>query len=141
MIKITTETKPVLLSNERKTIELTIGNRSVNFISGGTHLEKEFTFEDFPGGSIKIGNCLSGLRIDKVSVIVNEDDEFDDGTMVIGDANAHGRLMVAADIDLTRSKKYSVEPDESYEEDTDLYAYFESGTPTQGTGLIIIYLQ
>lgn len=129
------------LSNEM--IDVTLSNDAVYYF-GSDHLEIDFSYEDWGLGKKKIGTALAMLRITEVVSLVNEDgcgSVFNEGTIVIGDENAHGRLMVAADSDLTKRKKYTVEPDVYYEANTDLYIYFETGAPTTGNGTVIIYLQ
>lgn len=149
-ITLTNETIDVEVVNEElaaeltnETIDVELSNDSIYYYLG-MHLEINFTYEDWLAGSKKIGTALAGLRIERCQVLIDPEetnDIFDEGTIVIGDAGAHGRIMIAADVNLTKAKKFSVEPDIKYTEDTDLYIYFETGSPTQGSGTIIIYLQ
>ena len=131
---------PVRISTGGNAVSLNVGSGGVtiNNYTGGK-LEIPFTHEDWSLGSKKIGTATGGMRVEKCAVIVDE--VFNEGTIVIGDAGAHGRLMVAADIKLAEEKRFHTEPDELYEEDTDLYVYFETGLPSSGSGTIIIYLQ
>ena len=141
-IDLTIDESPIVLEVPcEETYKVEFIDKSVNIIEGGHRLELPFTFEDWSLGSKKIGKALGGLRVEKVSVIIDEGKSFNDGTIVIGDADAHGRLAAAADIKLNQVKRFHTEPDHKYETDTDIYVYFETGTPTQGEGTVIIYLQ
>ena len=128
----------VLEAPTEEVIELTAFSGDVNFYAGGK-LEIPFTHEDWSLGSKKIGTAIGGMRVEKCAGIIDE--VFNEGTIVIGDSGAHGRLMVAADIKLTEEKRFHTEPDHKYAVDTDLYVYFETGAPSSGSGTIIIYLQ
>ena len=139
-INLTIDEEPIVLevpSEETYEVEL-VDNTVINIIEGAT-LELPFTFEDWSLGSKKIGKALGGLRVEKTSTEVTE--LFNGGTIVIGDADAHGRLAAAADIKLNQVKRFHTEPDHKYTVDTDLYIYFETGSPSSGSGTIIIYLQ
>lgn len=137
----TTDSPEISLQTITKeiTFDVMAGGTIINNIVGGATLELPFTFEDWSLGSKKIGKALGGLRVEKTSTEVTE--LFNGGTIVIGDADAHGRLAAAADIKLNQVKRFHTEPDHKYETDTDIYVYFETGTPTQGEGTVIIYLR
>lgn len=100
-------------------------------------LEIDFSYSDFFFGYKSIGIILANLRIFKVSV--NVITPFNEGTLVIGDSSAHGRLMVAADSNLLTVHDFHVEPDYKYSLDTEIKTWFETGNPTTGTGVIIVY--
>lgn len=139
-INLTIDEEPIVLEvPSEETYEVELVDNTVTNIIGGVTLELPFTFEDWSLGSKKIGKALKGLRVEKTSTEVTE--SFNNGTIVIGDADAHGRLAAAADIKLNQVKRFHTEPDHKYETDTDIYVYFETGTPTQGEGTVIIYLQ
>jgi len=131
-------------------IEMTVG-QAISFEINGqgvihtiystTKLEKEFTYADWGLTKKLIGKAESSLRISKVSLVIESGEEFDAGTVVIGDELAHGRLMTAGMNNLIIANQYHHEPDYKYGTDTNLYIYFETGTPSMGEGLIIIYLQ
>lgn len=134
-IDITNQDSPVI-SITNTPIEIEISNDTLTYITHG-RIEQSIAYSDFSGGSKSIGTIPADKRIHKVSVLVTT--AFDAGTMVVGDASAHGRLMVAADNNLLVENTYHNEPDYKYTTETEIKAWFETGSPTQGAATIIIY--
>ena len=149
-LALTVENKQITFSvAQTSPVSLTVGNPAVSFnvltsfpstIVYIQRLEIDFTYEDWADTKKSIGNMDKDFRAVKIAVIIDDGDEFDEGTITIGDDSAHGRLMTAAVCDLTKANTYHNEQDSEYAEDTNVYVYFETGAPTQGTGTIIIYL-
>lgn len=112
-----------------------------SLISGGkfnTFLV-DFTYSDV-GSSIIIGSCVAGNIISKVIFEVIE--PFNGGlTLTIGDAIGQGRLMTANQNNPSYSGSYCISPNILYETSTEIRIYFPSGSPTNGIGRVIVYLQ
>ena len=139
IIDLTLEQNPIEMEapvNEVVEMEMITGPVTINN-SGSFRIEKDITYEDFADGSIAIGNIPANKRVVKVSIFVTG--AFDAGTMTIGEAAAHGRLMVAGDNNLLAENIYHTEPDYKYAAETEIKAWFETGSPTSGNATIIIY--
>jgi hypothetical protein len=135
-IDITNNDNPIVgITNQP--IQIEISNDTIIYSGEPTKLEATISHTDFTSGSKVIGTIPANKRVHKVSDIV--DIAFDSGTMVIGDANAHGRLMGASGNSLLRANTYHAEPDYKYTQETELKAWFETGTPSTGSATIIIY--
>lgn len=118
-------------------IEASIEGDSTTYVYSAPKLEMPFTFEDLLAGPLEIGNAFPSLRISQVVVIIEE--AFDEGTLVIGDDDGHGRLMTANQNNLMLENTYVNEPEYyKYSTDKQIKAWLETGTPTQGSGTILI---
>jgi len=74
-------------------------------------------------------------------VVIAITDPFDGATTItVGDALAQGRFSAVADNFPAYAEKYVTDPHHLYTSDTEILIYFPSGTPTQGTGEVIVYL-
>lgn len=102
------------------------------------HIRTDFDFSNVPG-NLLIGTCPAGMVVGETAVnIVNV---FNNGTTItVGDAVAQGRFLEAADVFTDYEGIYESDPHFSYDVDTEVRIYFPSGTPTQGTGEVIVYL-
>lgn len=119
-------------------------NEIIDAVNGGVISQDDLLFADFDHtawvvGWVSLGICPGGrcAAICVVEVI----DAFDGGAQVtIGDITAHGRLQVAADNDLQEVYRYHSNPDYVYNVDQQLYIYMSAGTPTHGSGRVLVYL-
>lgn len=133
------ETQPIELEfqSSEPTFDLEFAEHVI-INQGGAKIETDFSFTDFQNDKKIIGLILPS-RVPRVVIMVDE--AFNEGTLVIGDEDAHGRIVAANEVDLTHAKKYVLEPDVEYESNTQIYIYFETGAPSAGSGTIIVYYQ
>jgi hypothetical protein len=104
-----------------------------------TKLVSTFDFNDVGGGSKSLGTIKSGQVVGEVALKILT--SFDGGTQItIGDAAAQGRLMTIAQNSPADVEDYENDPNYQYTSQTELFVYFPGGIPTQGSGLIIVYL-
>jgi hypothetical protein len=114
-----------------------VGNIIIKEISGAGRIESSFDFDDVNIGIKSIGFIPSGRRIVKSDLIIET--EFDGNTTInIGDDDAEGRLINAQQNSPGIADTYSVESNILFTALTELKMFF-TGSPTQGTGTIIIY--
>ncbi len=99
-------------------------------------IEISFSQTDFGGGSKALGSVPAGKRVWAAVIIVNE--VFNAGTLTIGDASAHSRLMAATANYLTQAGIYEVNPQHLYSAETPIKLWF-SGSPVSGSGTAIIF--
>lgn len=92
------------------------------------------------GSPVLIGNVSQNSRVTTVTVEVTT--FFDDPTslLTVGDAGDAARLLSNDFIDLSEEGTYVVNVDYIYSAatDTDVFAYFNSGTSTQGSARVIV---
>lgn len=113
---------------------------SIRDVVDSRHRAVEFDISDVAGGSVSLGYCIPGSYVPLVALEITE--EFDGGVQItIGDASAQGRLMTIAQNDPGHVDCYKSDPDYQYETQTELFVFFPSGNPTQGTGKVIVYFQ
>jgi len=107
--------------------------------AGVVNLSGTFDFSDVAAGEMLIGTCLAGKYVFRVSVVI--DSEFDGGTVLeIGDTEGHARLMTSEVAQPGYAgTTFRTTPDHRYMDNTDVYIYFPAGTPTTGSGRVIIY--
>ena len=115
-----------------------VGTKGVGGTGHYNHINADFSFADVPG-SISIGTCPAGMVVSEVAIIIT--DPFDGSTTItVGDALAQGRFFAVADSFPAYAEPYATNPHHEYAVDTEILIYFPSGTPTQGTGEVIVYL-
>lgn len=103
----------------------------------GATLRQSFDMNDVAGGSLLIGSVDENIIF---TVIVTIETVFDNTTTcTIGDSGAQGRLMDASENNMSLQESYQTFHSYRYETETDLYVYFPTGTPTQGSGHVTIY--
>jgi len=113
--------------------------KSIAEFSAARPLTVGFSFSDVAGGSLSLGECDAGFTV--LKAVVNILTAFNGSTEItVGDAVAQGRLMVVSDINTGKVGMYDVDSHYMYPAKTELFIYFPSGTPTQGTGKVIVYL-
>lgn len=104
-----------------------------------TKLVTSFDYSDVGGGSKSLGTIRSGQVVDEVVLQIAT--IFDGSTtMTVGDASAQGRLMAVAHNNPDVADDYERDVNYQYGSETELFVYFPSGSPTQGSGQIIVYL-
>lgn len=113
--------------------------KNVKFGDLGTDaLVLDFTFADVPG-PVKIGTVRSGHLVR--NTVVRIDTAFDGGLeLTIGDMIAQGRLQTISDNQPEFVNHWNVNNVYEYTSTTDVYIFFPNGTPTQGVGRVIVYL-
>jgi hypothetical protein len=113
--------------------------KSIAEFSAARPLEVDFAFADVAGGSLSLGDCDAGFTV--LKAVVNILTAFNNGvTITVGDAVAQGRLMTASDINTAKVGMYDADSHYKYPAKTELFIYFPSGTPNQGSGKVIVYL-
>lgn len=115
--------------------------QSDEIAEGATPYRREVEFDetDFAAGSKTIGVAKSGMRVERVSLIIDE--AFDGGAQItIGDVSAQGRFVASLGATASIISTYTTFPDYSYASDTDVKLFFPAGTPTTGHGLAILYI-
>ena len=102
-----------------------------------SRIEVDADYTNF-SAPLEIGILSSISRIDKIVVDIIE--EFDEGSITVGDDDAQGRLVTADQVDLLHVNIYVIENFLKYDTDTTAKIYF-TGTPTQGRLRVIIFYQ
>lgn len=98
----------------------------------------DFDFNTFGLDWITIGNTYDGYFVDKV--VIEVESAFDEGTITVGDALVSDLFTIATDSELTVSNLYEKASGFEYSYNSDIRIYF-TGTPTQGSGRVIVYLK
>jgi hypothetical protein len=125
---------PVWIQHYRYT-----GLKGVHDTGEDNHIRTTFSFTDFPGGSLSIGTAPAGMVIGETVVKIIQ--TFNNGPMItVGDAVAQGRFQAVADNFPGYLGYYETDPHYIYSVDTEILIFFPGGTPTQGSGEVIIYL-
>ena len=115
-----------------------VGHKGVEDAIPDNHIRTMFSFTDVPG-SVVIGTVPAGMVIGETVVKIIE--VFNNSTTItVGDALAQGRFQTISDNFPTYVGNYETDPHYRYDVDTQVSIFFPSGTPTQGTGEVIIYL-
>lgn len=105
-----------------------------------TRLLADFDWTDVAGGSVVLGTVKGRFVIAEAVVII--DYPFDGGLQItVGDAIAQGRIMTASENMPSVAARYKKDTDLEYLDTTELLVFFPSGTPTTGSGRVIVYLE
>jgi hypothetical protein len=106
---------------------------------GNLPVELEFTFSDFASGVLPVGIIPANVDTDNIKIVVNN--PFNNGaTVTVGDPIQPDRLAPSDNSDLSSQGVYTVESTFSYPSDTTVNLYM-SGSPTTGSGKVIIFMQ
>ena len=98
----------------------------------------DFDFNTFGLDWITIGNTYDGYFVDKV--VIEVESAFDEGTITVGDALVSDLFTIATDSELTVPNLYEKASGFEYSYNSDIRIYF-TGSPTQGSGRVIVYLK
>ena len=99
-----------------------------------------FSFNDVsPGTNILLGIVPQGVAVEEVALVINE--AFDGGVEIsIGDSVAQARLMTKHQNNPAVTFDYKRDVDYRYTVETEIYVYFITGNPTQGSAEVFVYL-
>jgi hypothetical protein len=101
-------------------------------------LVADFTWADAAAGSLPLGRCPAGHLVRKTTIEIVV--AFNGGTrLTVGDLAAQGRLQAAANNLPEERNTYEVENNYEYASAEIIYLFFPSGTPTIGSGRVIVY--
>lgn len=105
---------------------------------GTDALTVDFSFADIPG-PVKIGTVRAGHIVR--NTVVRIDTVFDGGLeLTVGDAIAQARLQAVTDNQPEHAQDWNVNNVYEYTTTTEIFVYFPNGTPTQGAGRIMVFL-
>ena len=98
----------------------------------------DFSHIDFGSGYLSIGNTYDGYFVDRV--VIEVESAFDEGTITVGDALVSDLFTIATDSELTVPNLYEKASGFEYSYNSDIRIYF-TGSPTQGSGRVIVHLK
>ena len=104
-----------------------------------TSISKDFYWSDVAGGEVTIGTIADGTIVE--SAILDILDAFDGGTQIeIGINTAHAEVMLAVENDPSYVASYQTTSNVSYSTGVAVKLFFPAGTPTQGSGKVVVFL-
>lgn len=98
----------------------------------------DFSHIDFGSGYLSIGNTYDGYFVDRV--VIEVESAFDEGTVTVGDSLTADLFTDATDSELTVPNLYEKASGFEYSYNSDIRIYF-TGSPTQGSGRVIVHLK
>lgn len=126
---------PARITVRRNSVVVAQRFGTVNIVkSGGVVLRRMFFADDYPDGSLVIGNIPAGKFITETIVEIAE--SFDDGYITVGTNEAHGILLTASESSNTQNlylKHNFFTPETSAD-----YKIWFDGNPTIGEGAVTI---
>lgn len=98
-----------------------------------------FDHSDVSAGSLSLGTTGAGVVVSEVGIAVLT--PFDGGTMItVGDAGGNARLIEVAHNAPGDAELYKRDADHEYVLPTEVKIYFPGGSPTTGTGFVVVYI-
>lgn len=108
----------------------------VYHISSG-NIAATFPYTSIVDGKVLVGNLPRNVIVDHC--IIEVLDEFnEDVTMTVGDSSAQAKLMTVFDSELSIAGTYEKAPYAAYSEATEIYAWFPTVDPIQGSARVVI---
>ena len=91
-------------------------------------------------GTTAVGTVSDGSRITLVSIEVTQAFDDSNATLTIGDSGDTDRLVTDAELDLTSTGTYAIQPAYQYTTGSDatINAYLNIGTSTQGSAKVLV---